>query len=99
VIASFKQDGGVQILTNFGVLTTGFDAPIADVAVIARPTRSVVLYTQMVGRVARGPKQGGGEWCKVITIVDKIPGFRSLAEGFGHWEDIWSEDVLQQLGL
>ena len=98
-IASFKQEGGVQILTNFGVLTTGFDAPIADVAVVARPTRSVVLYTQMVGRVARGPKQGGGEWCKVITIIDNIPGFRSLAEGFGHWEDIWSEDVLQQLGL
>jgi hypothetical protein len=35
------------------VLTEGWDAPWAEVAVIARPTRAQGLYTQMVGRVLR----------------------------------------------
>ena len=39
-----------MILCNFGVLTTGFDAPNTSAVVIARPTRSLVLYSQMVGR-------------------------------------------------
>ena len=88
-ISQFRQRDGLQILTNFGVLTTGFDAPGANVAVIARPTRSVVLYNQMVGRVMRGPRVGGNETCKVFTVADQLLGFRSAAEAFGFWEDIW----------
>ncbi len=68
----------------------GFDAPRTNVAMIARPTRSVVLYSQMVGRAARGPRAGGNERCRVITVVDRIPGFRSIAEAFTFWEDIWT---------
>ena len=34
-------------------LTTGFDVPETDVAIIARPTKSQNLYKQMVGRIAR----------------------------------------------
>lgn len=45
--------GDVQVLANCMVLTEGFDAPHAEVAVIARPTQSAPLYTQMVGRVLR----------------------------------------------
>ena len=47
------------VLCNFGVLTTGFDAPLTSAAIIARPTRSLVLFSQMVGRATRGPKAGG----------------------------------------
>lgn len=43
----------LQVLTNCAVLTEGFDAPWASCVVIARPTRSVGLYVQMVGRVLR----------------------------------------------
>src|SRR3546814_18831661 len=32
------------VMCNFGVMTTGFDAPSTSAAVIARPTRSLVLY-------------------------------------------------------
>lgn len=46
-------DRELQVLTNCAVLTEGFDAPWASCVVIARPTRSVGLYVQMVGRVLR----------------------------------------------
>jgi DNA repair protein RadD len=79
-----------MVLCNYGVLTTGFDAPAASAAVVARPTRSLVLYSQMVGRVLRGPKAGGTDTCEVITVTDPdLPGFGDIAEAFENWEDVW----------
>lgn len=91
-IQRFKRRGKpARILINYGVLTTGFDAPAASAALIARPTRSLVLYSQMVGRVIRGPKAGGNERCEVITVVDAtLPGFGDIAEAFTNWEDVWN---------
>ncbi|MFI2204588.1 DEAD/DEAH box helicase [Streptomyces sp. NPDC020192] len=91
VISRFKGPGTrPMILSNFGVLTTGFDAPAASATVIARPTRSLVLYSQMVGRVIRGPKAGGTPTCEVVTVVDpELPGFGDVAEAFTNWEDVW----------
>ncbi|MCX5410357.1 MULTISPECIES: DEAD/DEAH box helicase [Streptomyces] len=90
-IARFKGPGPrPMILSNFGVLTTGFDAPAASAAVIARPTRSLVLYSQMVGRVIRGPKAGGTPTCDIVTVIDpELPGFGDVAEAFTNWEDVW----------
>ncbi len=82
--------GSLQVIVNYGILTTGFDAPKTNVAIIARPTRSVVLYSQMVGRAMRGPRAGGNEKCRIYTVVDRLPGFRNVSEGFSHWEDIWN---------
>lgn len=92
IIKRFKQSGGAhRILINFGVLTTGFDAPAASAALIARPTKSLVLYSQMVGRVIRGPLAGGTERCEVVTVVDTtLPGFGDIAEAFMNWEDVWN---------
>lgn len=90
VIRQFRDTDEIQVLTNYGVLSTGFDAPRTNTAVIARPTDSVVLFSQMVGRAARGTRAGGNEECKVITIVDELPGFRSIAESFEYWNDIWN---------
>lgn len=47
------REGRIQVLANCMVLTEGWDAPWAEVAVIARPTQSQGLYIQMVGRVLR----------------------------------------------
>ena len=90
-IRTFKSDDDVPtVLVNFGVLTTGFDAPQASAAVIARPTKSLVLYSQMVGRAIRGPKAGGTETCEVVTVVDpSLPGFGDVAMAFLNWEDVW----------
>lgn len=47
------QRGDTQVVSNCMVLTEGFDAPWASVAVLARPTSSAPLFVQMVGRVLR----------------------------------------------
>lgn len=81
-----------MILCNYGVLTTGFDAPKTSAAVIARPTKSLVLYSQMVGRAIRGLRAGGNEVAEVVTVVDTtLPGFGSVTEAFNNWEDVWDE--------
>ena len=94
MIRRFKRSGGPhRVLINYGVLTTGFDAPAVSAALIARPTKSLVLYSQMVGRVIRGPKAGGTARCEVVTVVDTtLPGFGDVAEAFLNWEDIWNAE-------
>lgn len=79
-----------MVLFNYGVLTTGFDAPSTSAAVIARPTKSLVLFSQMVGRVMRGKLAGGNERAEIVTVVDpSLPGFGDPAEAFINWEDVW----------
>ncbi len=86
-INSFKN-GELNILINFGVLTTGFDAPTLNTLLISRPVFSIVLYSQMIGRALRGPKNGGNPKNKVITLKDNI----SLGEAndlFESFNEIW----------
>lgn len=92
-IRRFKSNARNKIvMVNFGVLTTGFDAPRTSCAIIARPTRSLVLYSQMVGRATRGVRAGGNEEAEIITITDpSLPGFGSVTEAFSNWEDVWNE--------
>lgn len=51
-LKAFSQ-GQLQFLTNCAVLTEGFDAPATAAVVMGRPTKSVSLYTQMLGRALR----------------------------------------------
>ena len=93
VIRRFRSNANrAMILINYGVLTTGFDAPATSAAIIARPTRSLVLYSQMVGRATRGVKAGGNAEAEIVTVVDPhLSGFGSIAEAFKNWEDVWNE--------
>ncbi len=52
LIRRFKQRQ-LKYLVNVSVLTTGFDAPHVDFIAILRPTQSVSLYQQIVGRGLR----------------------------------------------
>ncbi len=54
-IAAFKTRGsnGIRWLVNDGVLTTGFDYNGIDCIVLLRPTSSVVLHVQILGRGTR----------------------------------------------
>jgi len=47
------KGGDLQVLTNVGVATEGFDVPPCDTLLMARPTKSTTLYTQMLGRGTR----------------------------------------------
>ncbi|HCG6762502.1 DEAD/DEAH box helicase family protein [Vibrio parahaemolyticus] len=52
IIQAFKNRE-IKYLVNVSVLTTGFDAPHVDLIAILRPTESVSLYQQIVGRGLR----------------------------------------------
>jgi DNA repair protein RadD len=52
IIQDFKKEK-LKFLVNVSVLTTGFDAPHVDVIAILRPTESVSLYQQIIGRGLR----------------------------------------------
>lgn len=63
------EAGTVQVLASCSVLTTGFDAPWASCAVIARPTHSAGLFIQMVGRILRPWIAGGKRDALVLDVV------------------------------
>jgi superfamily II DNA or RNA helicase len=89
---SRKDNPESMVLCNFGILTTGFDAPETSCAVIARPTDSLVLYSQMVGRAIRGLESGGNSEAEIVTVIDdNLPGFGDVAEAFVNWDDVWEE--------
>jgi len=52
IINGFKN-GEINIISSVGVLAKGFDAPAATCLIIARPTKSLMLHIQMLGRVLR----------------------------------------------
>lgn len=86
--------GDLRVLTNYGVLTTGFDAPALRVIVVARPVYSQGLYQQMIGRGLRGVGNGGKERCLIINIEDNVVNFGpSLA--FRHFEHLWRPEDKQ----
>lgn len=99
------RTGSVRALVNCMVLTEGFDAPWADCAVIARPTRSQPLFVQMVGRVLRtwpGKRDAlvlnladsGG---KLSTLIDLEPGsVEEVREGESLGEAVVREDEESQ---
>lgn len=89
-IAKYRN-GDIQVLTNFNVLTAGFDAPQTSVSVIAKPTNSLVEYLQMAGRSMRGEKSGGNQECWIYNVNDDIPEFQSINLAFEHWNKMWSE--------
>lgn len=60
IIQDFKN-GKIKVLSNVGVLTTGFDYPELDTVVMARPTMSLAMYYQIAGRIIR-PFEGKDAW-------------------------------------
>ena len=77
------------MLLNYGILSTGFDATNIRSVIIARPTTSIVLYSQMIGRGLRGPKMGGADECKLIDIKDNISAFGNIEDVYGYFEGYW----------
>lgn len=86
LIDKFKSNE-IQILCNYGVLSTGFDEPKIDVVFMTRPTNSIVLYSQIIGRGLRGPLIGGTESCEIYSVVDNIIDLPDNNEIFNYFED------------
>lgn len=51
-IEDFRQ-GNIKIISNCNLISEGFDVPAMDAAILLRPTRSLSLYLQQVGRAMR----------------------------------------------
>ena len=52
IIEKFKQ-GIIKTVFNVSCFTTGFDSPLLSTIILLRPTKSIGLYMQMLGRVVR----------------------------------------------
>ena len=79
----------MNILINYEVLTTGFDSTNIRCVFITRPTQSIVLYSQMLGRGLRGPMMGGNEECLLVDIKDNL-GRYDADMAFSHFDAYWS---------
>lgn len=86
-IRKFKNNE-VKILINYDVLTTGFDSTNIRCVFITRPTSSIALYSQMIGRGLRGPKMGGNEVCQLIDIKDNLEQYNEKL-AFNHFNKYW----------
>ena len=78
IISQFKS-GQIQVVANVGILTIGFDFPALDTIVLARPTRSLALYYQMIGRGIR-PYPDKDGW--VIDLCETV-------KQFGEVRNLW----------
>jgi ATP-dependent helicase IRC3 len=75
ILSDFKS-GNIKVLINVGVLTEGFDEPSVQAILLARPTRSTLLYTQIVGRGTR--LYEGKTHCTVIDFADTTKGKKPI---------------------
>lgn len=78
ILTGFKN-GRIPVVANVGVLTVGFDFPGLRNVVLARPTMSLRLYYQMVGRAMRPHVSKD-----CAFIIDMV----GLVEKFGKVEDL-----------
>ncbi len=65
-----KIDGPIKVAVGVGMLDTGIDAPDVEILLMARPTKSKILYVQMKGRGTRKCIETGKEFYKLVDFVD-----------------------------
>lgn len=80
LVAKYRA-GEFKHMINVGVFTTGFDVPELDSIVLARPTMSLALYYQMVGR---GVRKDPANPDKMLRVFD----FAGCVERLGRVETI-----------
>lgn len=76
ILQRFKK-GEIKVVSNCGTLTTGFDYPELDTVILARPTKSLALFYQMVGRAIR-PSDGKIGW--VVDMAGNYSRFGNVAD-------------------
>ncbi|WP_194824098.1 DEAD/DEAH box helicase [Nocardia sp. XZ_19_231] len=87
LIQKFRS-GEIRVLTNYNVLSQGFDAPKVGAVYVARPTFSPNRYQQMIGRGLRGPANGGSEEVLIVNVRDNIEAFGTQL-AFHHFDGLW----------
>lgn len=77
ILADFKS-GKIKVVVNVGVLTTGFDYPELDTIVMARPTKSLSLWYQIVGRAIRPSPMKDRGW--VVDLCGNLNRFGKVED-------------------
>lgn len=77
------RSGDILVLTSCELISEGFDLPSVAAAILLRPTASLAMYLQQVGRALR-PKPDGGH----ATILDHVG--NCLRHGLAEEEREWS---------
>jgi len=86
------RDHDIRVLTNYNVLTQGFDAPEVRAVYVTRPTFSPNLYQQMIGRGLRGPLNGGSEEVLIVNVADNLEKYGGQL-AFHHFDYLWTKDL------
>lgn len=60
------RQGELSVICNIGTMTTGVDAPFVSCIILARPTKSEMLYIQIVGRGLRTDTASGKKDCIIL---------------------------------
>lgn len=88
ILRQFKA-GEIPVVANVGVLTTGFDYPELDTIVMARPTMSLALWYQIVGRAIRPHPGKEAGWivdlCGNLKRFGEVKDLRLVDGGNGKW--------------
>lgn len=90
IVADFKS-GKLKCVTNFGVLSKGFDKPELQVVIMGRPTNSLSVLYQIVGRGVRNPDYPKTKEFLYIDMCNNI-------KRFGKIEDL-TFDTIKGYGL
>jgi len=77
------SSGQTQVLCNCQLASYGFDLPVLDCVVLAKPTRSLAVYLQMIGRGLRT-----AEGKRDCLVLDHSGGVHR--HGFAHDERLWT---------
>ena len=85
IIRNFRE-GKTKILINMNILTEGFDDPSVECIAIVRPTKSLNLYAQIVGRGLRLSPETGKKDCLILDFTGISTKHRIV--GLAHLFDI-----------
>lgn len=88
IVSNFKKNRD-SILINVDVFTTGFDVKDVENVILARSTRSLALFLQIVGRGGRSfsSESFTKDHFKVIDLGFNIQGVEGVFDGHGLWSD------------
>jgi superfamily II DNA or RNA helicase len=62
--------GEIDVLLSVGVLCEGFDVPSVECVVLARPTKSMIIYIQQIGRGLRISPSTGKTDCLILDVAE-----------------------------
>lgn len=81
--------GKIRVMVSVDVISEGFDLPAVEVAILLRPTKSLGLFLQQIGRVLR-PSEG-----KRAIILDHVGNLKM--HGLAETERNWSLDGVKKM--